>query len=270
MKNIIILAVLISAGVQTVSAKDITLRPYLGYGFGMARESRGSDQAINASGNTTKDSVLLYSAGAGLKVGLGADVGLNDSFSIEPVLGYSNGAEKLVDKWNDQSGTPKVGSTKESTSFVPFSVTLKIRAKEGAFTPYAGFGPTFAFGAKSTTLGEETQAGVVRKSEVETTYDTGFGFHGVVGSDYKVSDRLVIFGQIRADQLSLKPSKGKMTKYTENGVDKLSAQSVKNRKTVYKDNAGGASGANNVPDVQRADPIAASSVAITFGVAYKF
>lgn len=270
MKSLIILALLISAGAQTVSATDITLRPYLGYGFGAAREGRGSDTVTNTSGNDTKDAVLLYSAGAGLKVGLGADVGLNENFSIEPVLGYSNGTEKVVDKWNDQSGVPRVGSTKESTSFVPFSVTLKLRAKHGAFTPYAGFGPTLAFGAEGATLWEETRAGVLTKYEMETTYKTGFGFHGVVGTDYKVSDRFVIFGQLRADQLSLKPSKGKMTKYTENGVNKLSAQPVKDREIIYKDDAGGASGAATVPTVQRADPIAASSLAFTFGVAYKF
>ncbi len=270
MKYLIILAILMSAGARKVSAADITLRPYLGYGFGMAQDSRGSDLAVDAAGNTTKDAVILHSAGAGLKIGLGADVGLSDNFSIEPGIGYSYGAEKIVDKWNDQSGTPKVGSSKESDSFVPFSVTLKIRAKEGAFTPYVGFGPTLALGAKGTTFWEETRAGVTKKSEVETTYTTGFGFHGVVGTDYKVSDRFVLFGQLRAEQLSLKPSKGRMTKYTENGVDKLSSQPVKDTQIIYKDNAGGASGAANVPSVLRADPVAASSVAITFGVAYKF
>lgn len=273
MRNVIILAVLVSAGAQTVSATDITLRPYLGYGFGAARQGAGSDVITNTSNIDTKDAVLLYSAGAGLKIGLGADVGLNENFSIEPVLGYSNGTEKLVNRWNDQfagGGGPNAGSKKESTSFVPFSVTLKIRAKHGAFTPYAGFGPTLAFGAEGTTLLEETWGGVLYKTEVETTYKTGFGFHGVVGTDYKVSDRFVIFGQLRADQLSLKPSKGKMTKYTENGVNLLSAQDVRDREIIYKDDIGGAAIGPTVPDVQQANPIAASSLAFTFGVAYKF
>lgn len=92
-------------------------------------------------------------------------------------------------------------------SFIPFSVTLKISAKKGAFTPYAGFGPTFVFGARTipTLRDEDRAAGIVEKTEVKTTYNMGFGLHGVAGTDYNVSDRFVIFGQVRADQLSLTP-----------------------------------------------------------------
>ena len=35
MKKLIAIAVLMSVGTQVVSATDFTLRPYLGYGFGV-------------------------------------------------------------------------------------------------------------------------------------------------------------------------------------------------------------------------------------------
>ncbi|MBI4801894.1 MAG: hypothetical protein HY796_05155 [Elusimicrobia bacterium] len=98
----------------------------------------------------------------------------------------------------------------------------------------------------------------------------GIGVHGVVGADYNMSDNFMIFGQIRADQLSLKPSEGKLTKYTVNGVNQLSAMDVVDKETTYKDDTGGYVYDANKPNVVQAKPLAAGSVAINFGIGYKF
>jgi len=287
MKKWILLMILVFAKGQTVSAIDITVKPYLGGGLGIARQGAGSDYVgtcIQYICKDTKNKTILYSAGEGLKVGLGIDVGLSDNLSIEPVIGYSKGLEKVVDKTDYRYyykspyypypvyENSYISSTKKSTSFFPFSMTIKVRAKKGAFTPYAGIGPTLVLLAKSIGKYEKKDRlnGEIVKREEETTHKMGLGLHGVAGTNYNLSENLAFFFQVRADQLSLKPSKGKVTKYTVNGVDKLPTLDVSERETIYKDDTGGYVYNANQPSVENAYPLAASSVAIQIGGCYKF
>lgn len=293
MKKLIAIAVLMSVGTQVVSAADFTLRPYLGYGFGTSQQpmiapggAGGADAAQNMdTGKFTKSEAINYSAGAGMKFGVGVDIGINDYLSFEPMIGYSMGSETDTDilKMTAPVGAPGVSQTNtltDSTSFMPFSVTMKIRAKAGKFTPYAGFGPTLALSPKTIRTYKETGVGLpaapgLVSREEETTYDMGIGFHGVVGTDYNVSDSFVIFFQARADQISLHQDTAKLTKSTVDGVSDLAAMNKCNKETTYKDDNKGINGTDGISDVTKpavakVDPISASSVAINFGVSYKF
>lgn len=273
---LLVLVLLLVGTQQDVFAVEIMFRPYLGYGYGMAKQSVGTDYIFDSSHSpsTLKDKIIRYSAGEGIQTGLGVDIGFKDNFSLETVFGYSSGPEQKVFKVdiNNLPSNSSLSSAKMSTSFIPLSITAKFKIKGKKFTPYIGIGPTFVFNAKSVqkSRSENRMTDTVTESELETVYHKQLGFHGIVGTDYKVSPRFSLFIQARVDQLSLKPDRGELTKYVVNGVDKLNTLVVHDREVLYKDDVGGDIPAADKPSVLYAKPMAASSLGIQLGVAYKF
>lgn len=267
---------------QYASAEGFTVKPYLGYGFNMGRQTIGVDQAWNAVGTKTKDATLQYGAGSGIKLGVGLDYAFTENLSAEFGIGYSKGSEQDMGKMTDMQGgninipgggvsNPGAAMTRTlSTRYIPITLTFKVRAKLDRLTPYAGFGPTLALSPKSSMNLSYTQPGMTYKQESDTTYGMGLGFHGVVGADYDLSDSMVLFFQAKTESLSFKTSDMKITKATLNGVDVLATKTKSEKETTYKDNIAGATGAANVPSESYATITPANSLSFTVGVGWKF
>jgi len=199
-------------------------------------------------------------------------------------VGYSLGFEKEVSKEVDNYDSPwipndeetKTESEKMKTSFIPLSLTLKVKKTIGSLTPYAGFGPTFAIGAKSIGKSDkEALDGTKYYTEEEISYKLGIGFHGIVGIEYGLSDNLACFLQARVDQISLKLDKSKITKYTVNGQDKLNEAypTTSDKETEYVDEYTYDSTATpdpNSPSKELTSTSPANSVTLALGIALKF
>jgi hypothetical protein len=59
------------------------------------------------------------------------------------------------------------------------------------------------------------------------------GAQAAVGTNFKISKLLSLFGEINIDGLSWAPTKGKYTKYTVNGVDQLPDMGANEKTWVY-------------------------------------
>jgi len=211
---------------------------------------------------------------------LDIDLEATENVMVGLGVGYSLGFEKEIGKYNNPSETDptaaKTSSMKMKTSFIPLSLTLKVKKTIGSLTPYAGFGPTFAIGAKSIGKSDkEALDGTKYYTEEEISYKLGIGFHGIVGIEYGLSDNLAFFLQARVDQISLKLDKREITKYTVNGQDKLKENypNISDKETEYVDEYTYDSTATpdpNSPSKELTFTSPANSVTLALGIALKF
>ncbi len=262
--------------VSFVSAAQMSIRPQIGLGLGAGKEqiiitgySTGSDRERSSTGTLIKDEIIIYSGGSGLKLGIGFDYELNPNMSAELSGFYSIGFETEISKY-DNRATQTMNTAKVSTSFLPFSLTLKVKTKINAITPYAGFGPTIALGPKSSFSYTETDPTTTTAIEGNMYYKTAIGFHGVLGADYELNSKMSLFVQTKIEQLSFTPSKSELTTYTVNGVNQLPLLTTREKEVEYLDDIGGIISDPNKPAVELARPGPANSFTISAGIAYMF
>ena len=268
MKKLLASVVVFAFCVSLVQAGSITLRPMLGYGIGTGKIVMGTDRERDSTGKQTKNENLYYSAGSGIKIGVGLDTDVSENVALGFDLGYSIGSKKETNKYKD----PTYSSVDElKTSFIPINATLKVKTTIDKITPFAGFGPTILLAPKSIGTYSYTHGTNTKEKETETTYKLGFGYHGLVGIEYSLSDKMVLITQLRVDQVSLKADKSKITKATANGVDQLAGMDIRDKETTYEEDDSSDNSANaNVPRIENTYTIPANSFTAGVGLGIKF
>jgi hypothetical protein len=63
------------------------------------------------------------------------------------------------------------------------------------------------------------------------------GAQASVGTDFALSDRFSLFGEIQLDGISYSPKHGKYTEYTKNGIDQLESMTVRQKEWNYVEEA---------------------------------
>ncbi|MCX5753213.1 MAG: hypothetical protein NTW97_06145, partial [Candidatus Krumholzibacteria bacterium] len=92
MKKLIVAVAVLGLCISFAQAQatSLTLRPMFGFGFGTGRQVAGTDQVWNGT-KTTSDENMYYSAGGGIKFGLGLDVDIAEHIALGLDAGYSLG-----------------------------------------------------------------------------------------------------------------------------------------------------------------------------------
>jgi hypothetical protein len=267
-KLIVAIAVLgICISLPQAQANSLTLRPMIGYGIGTGKMVSGSDQVWTASA-TTKNENMYYSGGAGIKIGLGLDADVAEHIALGFDVGYSMGLSAEMDK---SAGPDYTDKTEVKTSYVPVSVTLKVRSKLEKITVFAGFGPTLLMLPKATMKYDETDGTDVTAIEAETTLKMGLGYHGLAGIEYGLTDKMSFIVQLRSDQVSVKMDKSKVTKATYNGTDMLADWTTRDKETTYlEDDTTDAPTNESIPMIEKTEMFPANSLAISFGIGISF
>ena len=271
MKKLLASAVVLAFCMSLVQAGSLTLRPMLGYGIGTGRMVSGQDAEDSATAQL-KNENLYYSAGSGIKIGVGLDADVSNNVALGFDLGYSIGTKKEVDKYKDPTYS---NVTELKTSFIPVSATLKIKTTSDKLTPFVGFGPTLVLAPKSIQTYSETDTSGgttdTEEKETETTYKMGFGYHGLAGVEYGLSDNMVLICQLRVDQVSLKADKSTITKWTKNGADELSGKTTRQKETVYEeDDTADDSTKPGSARIENTYTIPANSLTVGVGIGIKF
>lgn len=261
---------------STQTSLQISIRPILGFGLGTGKYVVGTESELDTNWEYVKSNNIYYSAGEGLKMGVAGDFAFLEGIAAGLELGYSMGFDKEIDKIKYYSGTTWVeGNAKEKTSYLFCNPTLRVGKKMmirgfGYLVPFCTFGPTLAIAPKTTWKYENTTGTPIVKQEGEGSYGLGIGYFGILGIEYPLMKNISIFGQLKIDQLSLKASKGKITKWTEDGKDILKDKTVNEKETEYKDDIGSADTTSTQPDVQNTFIVPANSIGINMGVAISF
>jgi len=190
-----------------------------------------------ASGSTL--SAVTGTYGQGVKASLGVGYMLGAHFGVELGAIYSKGATIEVDETVNvvapgyQMGS-QVTKLNNNTGLVYLQAKMALDPI-GKWTPYGRLGVAMNVYAKSY---DELTLSVPAYNEVsaaktKTDYRLGLGVNATMGCNYRLNERLSLYGEVSTLLMSLSRKKDVVTAYTVNGADKLSTLQTVDRETVY-------------------------------------
>ena len=229
MKRMVLLA--IAAVFVAASAWPVGLSVVVGGGYALGLDGEEMGKGIEVVGDTYEYYKYRFTHhGKGPRLSAEVDLELGKHFSIG--LG---GGGMLPDPWWSYAdtviGIEPVRQLEVHTNFGLAFLTLKGRVPAGRFEPYFGAGPSIGILPASKIIDlQDTE-----RWEALLTYTTGFGFHGVVGVEFRAAKWLGIRMEVRGSQLTFRPKKLSIDTYTVDGEDMLEVAypTMRDRRTVY-------------------------------------
>jgi hypothetical protein len=231
-KLTIFLAGLVLIGIS-VQAQKIYVRAGLGVAVSTAA---GYIADYTSTANSILVTVKKQGLGTGLPFVLAAGYNLNEHFAFELGIDYFYGFS-LKQKFGTVYYSSDSKWRGQMLSLVPaFVMSLPL----DKFKPYARLG--LKIGVLNSVVYQDHR---VNDYPVKTTNaldvqskrkDYGgiaLGVQAAVGTDFILSDKLSLFGEIQVDGISWSPTHGKYLEYSENGVDQMGSRTVNENEWNY-------------------------------------
>ena len=173
--------------------------------------------------------------GTGLAFVLAGGYKFNDHFGIELGIDYFSGFT-IKSKYTSSGYNSDSKSHGQMLSLVP---ALVMSLPLDKFKPYARLG--LMLGIMNSVVFQEHRLisidSIEYKDEIQSkSKDYGgiaVGVQAAVGTDFVLSNRLSLFGEIQVDGISYSPKHGKYTEYTNNGIDHLGSMPVSQKEWDY-------------------------------------
>jgi len=227
MKKIILMSVLsISLITNGLFAQGAYVSLNAGYGFG---SSSGSLQNETSGSNSTTYENVNISLGKGLNFGGAYGYMFNKNVGAELGLSYLIGGTTST----KDASTSLTDTYDYSASMLRFNPSIVIAAGLDGINPYAKFGAVIGTGSFNVNKSSsETYRSNTSVSKVTTKYNGGLalGVTASLGASYKINDKISLFGELALVSMSYAPTKGEITAYTEDGVDRLSGLKTSQKK----------------------------------------
>ena len=176
--------------------------------------------------------VIDVNLGKGLNFGGTFGYMFNDRFGAELEVDYLIGS-KTEAKHRETSGEETI--QKLYSKMIQIKPAFVLSAGYSKVNPYAKFGAIIGSG-KIFEEYTNTGGGSTYEAKAEAKGGIAFGFHAGLGINFGLTSNLSLFGELNMNNLSYAPEKGKLTKFTENGVDQMSTLDINEREYEYSDN----------------------------------
>jgi Outer membrane protein beta-barrel domain len=223
----------------------------------------------NETSSTTSTTELVP-----ITLGKGLNVEANLGYMFNKNIGFQLGANYLFGGKIKGSSTSYTGNytySEVSAKMIQIKPTLVFRAGYDKLNPYAKVGMVIGSGKITNTQDD--------KSGTDTSFltmelDGGMpvGFHASLGTLYKLTDKLSLFGELNLVSLEYAPKKGVITELTENGIDVLPTLTVSEKEVDFIETFTdtGAPTNPNEPSKQAIVPFSFSSFGLNVGLQYHF
>jgi hypothetical protein len=259
-----------------------------GYGFAAGKSGVNGFNSTNytssfVQGPTSYTSTstvtnVKYSFGSGVPIGLYGGYMFTKNIGAELGIGYLVGGKNTFT--NNQSQTFGNATSTDNTTetlkghMMRITPAIRIQVGEDKLQPYmtAGLIIGMAAGITDETVEVKSNAGSPVKTYDDIwTYSGGMsiGFHGALGVNYMISDKLGIFGELTGNYMNWAPSKKVLSTSTLNGADQLSQKTTDQKETDFSSSYTTTSGTpTNTGNAQVSSPVYApfSSFGLTIGV----
>jgi len=114
-------------------------------------------------------------------------------------------------------------------------------------------------------------SGEVTAAEVELTGGTMIGIRASAGLNFAINDKVSLFAELTSISGNIKPSEGKFTKATVNGVNVLPMMTYNDSNIVFEDEITTAGPElDSEPHKAIKPSFSANSLGLNFGVSYHF
>jgi hypothetical protein len=232
-----------------------------GYGFIM-----GSGTGENYTSNPNKYTydAVNFSFGKGLNVCGAFGFMFNKNVGAELGISYLLGGKTKFKEEYTSTGSYETIDITESSNMLRINPSFVIASGIEKFNPYAKFGMIIGVGS-FTTKEDHNDNGDITVEKWKYTGGIGIGLSSGIGIIFNISDKTSLFGELNMINLSYAPSKGKMTEYTQNGVDKLPALTTK-QKEIEFDNSYTTDSSSPIPNSEPDKGLKSKAPCGSFGI----
>jgi hypothetical protein len=259
----------------------------IGYNFGAGGGYLGSSSTSTYDHTTTgmdtySDKGLYGSWGQGFDIDGWFEDMLCECFGIGAQLSYDHGRKfKLTDNTTDiYTGFTQTRVDEYSGSLNRFSINpyVKVQCCEYfGIKPYGriGFDLNLLNSMKQVEDGTATNvttgSTMVTKEEEKVKGKLNFGLDAAAGFRLGLGNSMSFYGELDYRTSSFMPDKLTVTKYTEDGADKLSTWTTYQKETDYKKSISSTTPSSaSTPAEALAYKAPASSLGLRLGIAYEF
>jgi hypothetical protein len=218
---------------MNLHAQKIYVRAGLG-----AVVSTSAEIVLESNSSSTSSTLTSKKAGlgTGLPFVLAPGYKFNEHFGIELGINYFYGFT-IKEKDESSYSSSEKKSHGQMLSLVPaFIMTFSV----DKIHPYARMGLILGVMNSVVYKNHETSTPSVKATAMEIdskSKDYGgiaIGAQAALGTDYAISDKISLFGEIQVDGISYTPKHGKYLEYSQNGVDVMGDRTVKQNKWDYR------------------------------------
>lgn len=269
MKTKTLFILILSVVSLCANAQSIYVRADLGAAVCTAPHLAYQYTYTNSGDATTNVEAKRFGMGDGMPFSVAAGYYFGENLGIELGVDYFLAfSHKTVDTRANSSDTY---TTKMSGSMLSLVPALVMRFTVDKIKPYARLGIIIGV----VNSGKAKTSDIFSSNDYEETdKDYGgvaIGAQAAVGVEYPLSKLLSLFGEVNLNGLSWAPTKGKITKYTENGVDKLGNMTTKEKTWIYVKNLDETQSiANSDPNKYSTVNYSLTNVGIILGVKLNF
>ncbi|WP_312075113.1 outer membrane beta-barrel protein [Chryseobacterium sp.] len=213
--------------------------------------------------------VVPFSLGKGPSVGI--DIGYMFTQNIGAELGvdYLFGSQTTFRETETQFPT-YTADQNICGKMLQFKPAMVFAAGSGNVKPYAKAGVVIGVASKITSEYEIRDTNYSSDYYEEYTGGVAVGFHGALGLDYALNNKMSVFGELTAVGLNYSPDKGEVTRAVENGQDYLNELTVNDREIEFVNSTDGTAQTSNQPRKELKFSAPFSNVGLNIGFKYHF
>ncbi len=244
-KHLIFSSILVGAlSISSVQAQGVYMGIGGGYGFAAGKQSFFDDYKTTVTTTSTSQTVTShpFSLGKGINTGLYAGYMFNKNIGAELGIGYLIGSKNVFTDENINTSTFPSSSKTEMTwkgRMIRLVPTIRMTAGEKKLQPFMKAGLIMGVGGRvyDDTHTESTSSGTSTVTDESWEYYGGMslGFHGAIGVNFMVNDKIGIFGEVAGNYQNFAMKKGSMTKYTVDGVDQMASMDTYDKEIEFVD-----------------------------------
>ena len=236
---LLVLAICMMAG--TLNAQKSYIR--LGVGGGVGLKQYEGDTWVDETHTSTSDNLVIKSLG----LGCGFNANLAFGYMLSDYVGIELGVNEFIGLGNKVKSSSTSGSYDHSSdatfSGMMLQIVPAIIITPGLekVNPYARLGmsvgilPSVVGKFNSTSTGGGTlKSSSSSESKLKLSGGVALGFTAAGGIDFNLSKHFTFFGELVFNGITYAPAKGKYTKYTVDGVDKLATMTTKDKEWTYE------------------------------------
>ena len=209
-----------------------------------------------------------------LSLGKGANFGLTVGHMFNQNLGAEIRADYLLgSKYNAQyrflADADYAWDTYLSGKMIQLKPSLVFKQHYNKISPYAKVGLVFGVGSKITYEEKELDNNFSYNYVQELDGGTAVGLTGALGIEYPINNKISVFGEVNGTSLNYAPKKGKVTEWTEDGVDQIPGKTVRQLQSEFLDEFTDNYDPNSPAKYQR-QPMPFSSIGLNLGLKFNF
>jgi opacity protein-like surface antigen len=204
-------------------------------GYSAAAGAANLEDLFNSSNPTTSNDYenIKFSFGKGVNAGLSFGYMFNENIGAELGVQYLIGDKTKYSRAINSGFIIFNTSGDMSAKMIQIKPSIVLATTIKNTTPYAKFGMVIGSGKITSNANTPLSPNISYAETRELKGGMAVGFTAAMGLNFSVSKNLFISGELNMINMQYSPKKSILTKYTENGVDRLSSLPVSAKEVEF-------------------------------------